>query len=172
MIWTPLFAWLAAVVPSGTPVIRRDQDGVIPSPRPFVTAKAIADVREGQPSIGALDEDGFVLVQQSALVTVSIQTFGDVGGAVASAIRNSLEKESVCSANRAAGLVYVRVSAGPTDISEVVGTGFEQRYSLDVQFRVNVAILDDLGIIERVELTGTVGEFTHTEIIGVEQDGP
>lgn len=163
MIWEPISAWLKRAVPDRA-VIRRNGDGVLP-PRPFITARVIAEAREGQPSVGPMSDDGDVLVQQGALLTVSVQTWGDDAFAMASTIRSSVERPSQQDHFNGDGLAYVRVLSGPTDAPAIVGTGWEDRAVLDVQFRTRIAFVDQLGIIERVELTGDFGNEDYTETI-------
>lgn len=165
ILWSSLYEWLTKALP-GVRVIQRDQDGRLPD-RPFVAAKVIAEVREGEPQVGELQDDGFVRIQQGALFTVSIHAFGPGAYGLAHEVVNSLNKITIQDLLRSRGMAYVRVLTGPTDLATVVGTGFEGRAHLDVQMRANVVILDDVGIIERVELTGTVDSFTFTKIIGV-----
>jgi hypothetical protein len=64
-------------------------------------------------------------------------------------------------------MAYVQVLTGPEDLATVVGTGFEGRAHLDVQMRAAISIIDDVGIIERVELTGTIESVTYEQTIGV-----
>ena len=165
LLWPSLYEWLTRSVP-GVRVIQRDQDGRLPD-RPFVAAKVIAESREGEPQVGELREDGLGLIQQGALFTVSVHSFGPGAYAIAHDIVNGLNRITIQDLLRSRGMCYVRVLAGPTDLAAIVGTGFEGRAHLDVQMRANVAILDDVGIIERVELTGTVDSFTFTKTIGV-----
>lgn len=163
MIWEPIHSWLTRAVP-GRPVIRRNGDGKLP-PRPFITARVIAEVREGQASVGPMSDDGDVFIQQGALITVSVQTWGDDAFDMASAIRSSLERPSQQDHFNGDGLAYVRVLSGPTDVPAIVGSGWEDRAVLDVQLRTRIAFIDRLGIIERVELTGDLGSEVYTETI-------
>ena len=164
-LWDAVYEWLSLAV-EGAPVIRRDQDGNIPD-RTFVTAKVIADLREGHAYVGSSDGDGIVRIQQGSLLTVAIQAFGPEAFEFGQMIRNSIERITAQDAMRSRGACFVRVLAGPTDITTRVGTTFEQRCMLDVQLRTNVVILDDVGFIERVELTGIIPPIEEKKIIGV-----
>lgn len=163
-LWETIYDWLSRE--TARPVIKRDQDGLLPD-RPFTTAKAIADLREGQEYIGPLRDDGTLAIQQGSLLTIAIQTFGPGAFELAEAIRNSCLKVTVQDRLRGAGFAYVRTLSGPVDISMVVGTTFEQRASLDIQLRTNVVVLDDVGFIERVELTTIIPPIEEKQIIGV-----
>lgn len=163
-LWPTIYNWL--ISQTDRPVIRRDQNGGLPD-RTFVTAKITTDAREGQPFVGKIDDEGVIKVQQGAILTLTMQVFGPGALEIAQAIRNSTGKPSVQAFLRANGLCYVRTLSGPTDITTIVGTSFEERASIDVQLRTNMVVLDNVGFIERVELTGIVPPLEYTDIIDV-----
>jgi hypothetical protein len=165
-LWSSVHDWLVRSVPPGVTVIKRDQDGNLPG-RPFVTAKVIAEVREGHPEVWPLQDDGTVTIVQGALFTISVQVFGNEAFELAHGIQNALNKITVQDFLRSRGMAYVQVLTGPEDLATVVGTGFEGRAHLDVQMRAAISIIDDVGIIERVELTGTIESVTYEQTIGV-----
>jgi hypothetical protein len=123
---------------------------------PFIAAKAIAERREGHEYIGKLRDDGNVLIQQGTLITVSVQAFGDGAMELIEEVRDSLSRITGREGLRHDGLVFVEVLSPPMDMSETVGTTFEERGHMDVQFRLNRELLDDVGIIEVVVVTGDV----------------
>lgn len=165
-LWQAIHDWLVLGTPAGTPVIRRDQDGRLPD-RTFTVAKVIAERREGMASTSELQDDGTLLIQQGALMTVSVGTYGPGAYDMAHGIYNSLEKVSVQEFLRSRGMAYVQVLRGPEDMSAIVGTGWEERAGFDVQMRAAITIIDDVGIIERVELTGDLGPVSYEQTIGV-----
>ena len=165
LLWPSLYNWLTKALP-GVSAILRDQDGAIPH-RPFCTAKVISERRLGEPHYGELRDDGTVLIQQGADFTVSVNIYGDGAYAYMHDLVNACQKITMREFLRANGMAFIRTLNGPTSIDLVVGTGFEGRAQADFQMRANVEIVDDVGIIERVELTGTVHDYEHTEIIGV-----
>lgn len=165
-LWPAIHDFLVMSTPSGTMVIQRDQDGRLPD-RTFVAAKIIAEAREGMASVGELRDDGTVVIQIGSLMTVSIGTYGPNAYDVAHGIDNALEKVTVQDFLRSRGMAYVQVLRGPTDMSDIAGTGFEERAGLDVQMRAAISIIDDVGIIERVELTGDLGPVSYEQTIGV-----
>lgn len=162
-LWDSIYGWLSTV--QSNTVVKRDQNGPIPT-RPFVAAKALAEDREGQAFIGKLQADGTLHIQQGTLVTVSVQVFGPSAFSIAQAIRNSVNLVTVQERNRKNGFVYVQTVGGPTDISEVVGTTWEERAYLDVQFRLNIDMLDDVGLIEFVDLVGDIESLKLRALIG------
>lgn len=166
MIWSPIYRWLTLAVPPGTPVIRRDQDG----PRPaesFVTAKVIAEAREGEPSFGQLQPNGMVRVSQGAVLTVSIQTWGAAAYELARSIRDSLNRPSVRGALRMDYFSVVDVPSGPSNVPDILGTTWEERWVLDVRLRTGVCLYDQVGVIEVVEISGKVDEIETFDIVAV-----
>lgn len=165
-LWEAIHDWLVMGTPEATPVIKMHQDGRLPD-RTFVVAKVIAERREGMASTSELQDDGTILIQQGALMTVSVNVFGPEAYDMAHGIHNSLEKVTVQDFLRSRGMAYVQVLRGPEDMSAIAGTGWEERAGLDVQMRAAITIIDDVGIIERVELTGDLGPVTYEQTIGV-----
>lgn len=153
-MWDAIFAWLTRAAP-GIAVIQRDQNGRLPD-RPFVAAKVIAEAREGMASIGELQEDGTVSIQQGVVFTVSVAVFGPNAFDLAQDIRDSVELISMLDLFYDNGLAFVDVINGPVDLAAIASTGWEGRAQVDVRFRTNREILDNLGIIEHVELSGQV----------------
>jgi len=163
-IQTAVYAWASGQ--TNRPVIFRDQDGKQPTP-PYVTIKAIATSREGQADLGdSVSEDGIITIRQGMLFTLSVQTYGDDTLGLINALRNSLNKPTVQNALRADGICYVQVLNEPTDISEVTGTTWQQRATMDVQFRTDVEITDDVGLIETVQFTGEADGLSVTKLVG------
>lgn len=145
-------------------MIRRDQNGDLPT-RTFVTAKVIADVREGHAAVGLPSAGGQVTIQQGSLLSVSIDTWGPDAWDMAQAILNGMNRITVQDVLHDKGFAYVRHLKGPQDLTSIKGTGFEERVHQDIQLRTNVVITDDIGIIETVEITGLINgtlEFQDT----------
>jgi len=69
---------------------------------------------------------------------------------------------------RAGGLVFVGHLTGITDLSGLMGNGIEPREQFDIRVRTAVEIEDDVGLIERVELTtvfkGEAGETVYQAV--------
>lgn len=150
-------------------VIKRDGNG----PRPaggVVTFKCTSLVREFQPEIGDVDSDGDAEIKHSALATYSIQSFGSDPFGEMNTIRNSLEKITTQQALNEAGIAYIQVLNGPTDVPAITGTTFEARAIMDVTFRVPIIIVDGVGLIETVDFTGTVDNIER-DTVTVTKDG-
>ena len=164
-VWDTIYRGLVRAAP-GVWVIQRDQDGRLPD-RPFIAAKLIAETREGHPLIGRLTDEGTIFIQQGALFTLSIHVFGPDAFQLCHGVQNGLNKISVQDFLRSRGVAYIQTLGGPTDLAAIAGTEFEGRAHMDIQLRANIEVVDDVGLIERVELTGTVDSLTFTKTIGV-----
>jgi hypothetical protein len=154
--------WQWASAQTVRPVIWANQDGPQPTP-PYVTIQAIATMREGQPCIGDVGDDGIAMIRQGSVITVRVQTFGEGALGLVQTLRNSLERITVQRALRVASLSYVDVPSEPADLPMVTGTTWQGRAAMDVRFRTAVAIPDDIGVIEGVAFTG---EFDGAEASG------
>jgi len=147
-------------------VIFRDQDGKQPSV-PYVTIKVTSSSREGQADVmHEVSDEGVVTIKQGMLFTLSVQTYGDDILGIMNDLRSSLNKWSVQNALRQNGICYVQVLSEPSDISAITGTTWQQRATMDVQFRTDVSITDDVGIIESVQFTGEADGLTVTKFVG------
>lgn len=167
-MWQDVFPWLNQCFPSGVTLIKADQGGELPT-RPFAVAKARVASREGHPFYGPLDDDGIQPVYQDALVTLSIDTYGPGAFNLADNAWSKMVTTTINDAMMERGFAFVETLSPPTDLSAVVGTTFEERAHLDVSLRTALKILDDVGLIERVEITGNVndGAATYTDIVEV-----
>ena len=150
-------------------ITKRDGDGKQPAGG-FFTYKCTSLVREFQPEIGDVDSDGDVEIKHSAIATYSIQSFGSDPFGEMNNIRNSLEKITTQYTLNEAGIAYIQVTNGPTDVPAVTGTTFEARAIMDVTFRVPIIIVDGVGLIETVDFTGTVDEAERNTVT-VTKDG-
>lgn len=167
-----LMAWLRREL-GHTRAILADQDGP-PLERQYATLKIGAIRYEGQPTTFPIGDNGLQPILQGAMVTVNVNVFGgSVGQAfdTAMVLAKSLSRFTVKQQLRVEGLAFVRLLSDPKDISMPVGTTYESRALLEMQFRTNVRTDDNLDWIERVELTGNYQSdgpgFQTTQIIGV-----
>lgn len=154
-IFDVLYAWAVEnVLTPGVTVIEAKQN----SPRPrkaFVTIKVLVQSDQAFSDIGFPDEDGIAEIVNDRAVTVTINSYGPGADTIIDNLRRSLERVRVQESFRAKNLVYIQVLSGFTDTTEVVSSEFEERSNLDVQFRTASIVQDDLGLIEKVEVTGT-----------------
>jgi hypothetical protein len=127
--------------------------------RPLITLQ-LTSQDSNNPTYGAPDEDGDILVHQDQLVTLSMQYYDSerAGSAFDKLVtlRNKLELISSQQTLRAAGFSYVQVLQDVTDAPALAGTTWESRAVLDIQLRALVQQSDTIGLIERVEIEGTI----------------
>ena len=138
-----------------TEVIEADQNAPRPE-LPFITVKELARVEDENAYVSEPSDDGLAEVFQNQTATFSIQCFGDGAMSFMQELKTSLDKPSVHLFLRQRGAIYVRLVGGLTDISEVLGTKFEKRANMDLEFRQGIETQDDIGLIERVIGTGTM----------------
>lgn len=156
-----ILGWINRALPD-TPAIWQNQNGPIPE-RIFVAIRITTIRREGHANVGAINAGGFSLIQHGALVTTEVDVFGGAVGQaedVANTLRGSLERVTMQDALRADGLAFARIAREPVDLSALIGTEWESRASFDAQFRTNILDVEDVGWIEKVEVTGRVVSAT------------
>lgn len=148
--------WLAAEVLGSNPaitVIEANQNTPRPA-RPYITLLVTSTPLSEHPNVSAPNSVGDASIENEAAVMVSLQCFGDNSKSIMDGIRMSLEKVSVRLALRADCLAYIRTTNGVMDTTATVGTKFEPRASMDLEFRSVSAVIDNIGVIESVEITG------------------
>lgn len=121
---------------------------------PYLLLKIDSFVQIGEDCISPPNNEGECTISGSREFTLSINAYGDEGFAGLLLLRDSLQKPSVQMALNADGLVFVD-HHGVKDLTTLLNTSFEQRAQMDVLFRVGNLIVDTVGYIETVEITGT-----------------
>jgi len=142
-------------------VVFANQNAPRPS-RPYITIFVTTTPLSEHANVGAPDDDGDAVIENETAVMASIQCFGDTAYGVLEGLRGSLEKVTVQQALRAAGLPYIRTLSGVADLTETVGTQFEGRAGMDLEFRAVATVTDNVGVIESVEGTGIHETGTNT----------
>lgn len=135
-------------------VIRANQN----SPRPnlsYITYLVTPTRKSEHANIGSPNDDGDALIENEKSITVSVQCFGEDAFDILEGLRGSLDKVTVRDALRAAGIPYIRTLNGVNDLTETVGTKFEGRAGIDLEFRTVDTVTDAVGVIESVEGTAT-----------------
>lgn len=162
-IWLALVAWAAAASP--LKVMRADQNAPVPKddanpPKtlPYVTLKLGTNTRVGEDHVGLPDNDGNAHIVGNRELIVSLQAIGNGALDGLEAIRSSLGKPSVQDTFCAAGLAYVE-SMPILDITNLVEVNFIERGSLDIRFRTDSVITDNVGIVAHVEIEGNVSRY-------------
>jgi len=137
-------------------VIEANQNAPRPE-LPYITLLVTSVTVEEHANISSPNSDGDASIENEAAVMCSLQCFADDAFSILSGLKLSLEKVTVKQNLRAVGLPYIRTLSEVSDISEVVGTNFETRASLDLEFRTTLSVIDNIGVIESVYGTGING---------------
>ena len=129
--------------------------------RPYATLQIINTQRVGRAYYGPVNEDGESTISLDREVVVSVTIYEsteepDPRKALQRAedLRDSLEKLSVRETLLENGWALRAVEL-LTDAPQLVDTKWEPRAVFDVRMGTTKHMLDDLGVIESVEITGT-----------------
>ena len=153
-----LYDWVIAE--TGIQVIWERANAPRP-PNPYIGLLALSLVPFGTAYISRPDDLGIATITGQSIMSLSINSYIDQEASKINAVnileelRLSLWKESTSAIFRNKGIGYL-TSTNNQNLDQVLGTEFEQRAVLDVNFLIASSITDDVGIIERVE---GVGEF-------------
>jgi len=155
-----LYDWAFGIV-TPEPVIWADQNAPRPA-MPYLTLRITPSSPIGQDYQYSPKPDGTGKVTGNREFTLMIQHFGAGGYDAMEALGSSLERFTIQQMLNAGSLAYVQVL--PTlDISMLVDTRFEERYSKDVIFRTHVDHSDIPGFINRVIIDGEIQAQTVIE---------
>lgn len=145
--------------------------------RPYVSLLIPTITPVGQTEMLHVDDAGIITIRSQNLMTLSIIYHGqeaaqDMSGQeVISRILLSTKKEYVNQIFRDSGMGYLTRLAQNT-LQNLVATSFEEQVILDLLFLLVTDITDDVGLIERVEMSGEYlyedGSLRHVSTIIVE----
>lgn len=148
----------------GMPVIWSHQNAPRP-PRPYATIRILSDVMQGFSNRSPLDQDNLSTITTHDQVTTSIQVFSridvDPREALTRAqmVQRALSRPSQLLQLIEGGWAFVRILLGPQDISELVDSTWQPRASLDIQWRVARSVIDDLGFVDEIKISGSVEDI-------------
>jgi len=139
---------------NGVAVVFANQNA--PRPKgPYITIHITAIGQKEFGTIGEPNTDGDAEIVNDQEISVSLQAFGENAYSIMGGLRSSLDKVSVLQSLRAVGLLFIRVLNGVNDMSQTIGTKYEERAGMDLAFRAANVVSDHLGTIESVEGVGT-----------------
>jgi hypothetical protein len=148
---TVMYNWAVANVPSGKPVIYLYNNG----PRPdveYVTLFISTLVEIGRDyTQSPLSTSAPETIVGDREFTLQVVAYGDDPFTVCENLRCSLQKQTVLSTLRANGVAYVNWFP-IVDTTTIVDTGYEQRASMDLLFRVANVYSDISGDIETTQI--------------------
>jgi hypothetical protein len=163
-----LYDWVVAE--TGIPVIWERANAPRP-PNPYIGLLVLALVPFGLAHTGRPNGSGIATIVGQSVLSLSINSYIDRQASSLVAVndleelRLSLWKESTSDIFRNKGIGYL-ASTNSQNLDQVLGTEFEQRAVLDVNFLIASSITDDVGIIERVEGVGeyydSTGQLKHS----------
>ena len=149
VVRTNLYNWAIANLPSGMPVIWLYPN----APRPTVdyVSLYIATVTQigWDWTQGPLDDTGISKMVGDREFVVQAQAYGRDPVTVLQNLRTSLQKQTVLDTLRANGIVFFNWGA-INDVTELIESRFEQRASMDINFRIADIYTDNLGNIDTV----------------------
>jgi hypothetical protein len=151
-IKTGLWTW--AKTEAGIPeaqVVWAEQNSPQPN-TPYVTLRIASLVKVGDDYIPMPNASGAVKITGNRDFTLGIQGFGPGSLGILETLRGSLAKQSVKETFYAAKIALVNTE-DVLNITELVETRFQERGSLDVFLRTYSEVTDNLGAIEKVEVT-------------------
>ena len=142
--------------------------------RPYAALQITNSERIGRAWTGAPDTDGNASIEFDRDVTISVQVYGSSANTdprqafgIAEDLRDSLELTSVREALASNGWSFRGVEL-LTDAPELLDTTWEPRAVFDARFGTRKALIDDLGLIETAEVTGTLSGYTQTTTLTLE----
>lgn len=137
--------------------------------RPYCALQIISVNRVGEASRTAINASGISTVTVDREAVVSITVYESTANtdprsalATAETLRDSLELVSVRTPLQDAGW-SLRGYELLTDAPQLLETQWESRAVFDVRFGTTKELLDDLGLIESIEVTGSVRDTDYTD---------
>lgn len=156
-----LLAWLQAAL--GITVIYGDQASPRPD-APYASLKLLSIKATGFDDLGDLVEPGTQDHKGDRVLTASINVFGSGAWDHVRNAANALNTETIMRPLAVVGLAPLRV-VGLDDLTGLMDTEWEPRAHFDQEFGLADEYTDDVGLIEHVEMEGTLGSpsMTHVE---------
>lgn len=148
----------------GIPVIWGNPNAPRP-PKPYAAITITSDIQQANSSRSPLDEDFKSLIITHDMVTTSISVFSSIeanpmdGIERMRSLRQALVMPSVLLGLSEGGWSFIRVLMGPNNIPNLVDTRWEPRAIMDVEWRVVRSVLDDLGVVEQVNISGEISNI-------------
>lgn len=163
-IQNAIYNWFTSV--TKVPAIWAEQEGGKPE-RPYATLKLIT----GPVKINGRDDmvyvsEGKFNLKGDRRITCSINVFGLNAHDILALARDSLDDPRVVDSLFAKGL-SIWDEGDPTDITLKLETHWETRAQMDTVFGLASEYEVDIGIIEHVEIEGTVGDIITDVVVDV-----
>ncbi len=161
---TNLYNWAIANIPMNTPVIYLYPN----APRPtvdYVSLYITTVVQIGWDYVqGPLNDSGDSQQVGDREFTLQVQAYGGDPITVLQNLRTSLQKQSVLDTLRINGIVFANWFQ-INDVTALIDSRYEQRASMDIQFRIADIYSDLSGVIDIVELEEIYKDPSGTTVI-------
>jgi hypothetical protein len=174
-VYTKIITWLNALTPADCTVIIADQNAPTP-PRPFVTVKLrvtgdvardfSADVRDlsdtGSGAFPGPDPEFVRDVVRFLRLTCDVQVFGDPAAVfeaetIAQGILDHAYNSDAALDVFGRNLAFQLVLSEPQTVDAVIGTEFEPRVTMALQFSATRDLVYEIGGISTVIVEGSAG---------------
>lgn len=145
-----------------TKIIEADGNGTRPGLN-YITMKVFTGVKVGEPYYAKADVTGKQNLTVPVDYSVSLQGYGVGSVTGLEDIQENLQKQSSISFYQAEG-IGLRTSGEIKDISLLLDSTIEKRYSLDLKFGTMRLIVDEPSFVDGIEATGTITTIGGEEI--------
>lgn len=146
--------WVTRFLGAGVPAIWADQNAPAPSTT-YVTLRPMTNTSVGEDYVGAPDDTGEAEIVGNREMMIYMQAFGAGALDALQTLRDSLRMESVQDAFIDAGIGFIDAER-VENLSQLIATTMNERAALDVRFRANSSVIDNVGVIENVEIEATL----------------
>lgn len=164
VVRTNLYNWAIANLPSGMPVIWLYPN----SPRPtidYVSLYITTVTQVGWDWTQApTDDNGISNMVGDREFVIQAQAYGGDPVTILNNLRTSLQKQTVLDSLRQNGIVFFNWNP-INDITELVDSRYEQRASMEINFRIADQYTDNLGVIDTVEIAENILDPSGNPII-------
>lgn len=135
--------------------IRADQNAPQPS-TPYISYKIISVESQNLAEASQVNANGIKTYTQRYDVEVNLNCYGDGAFNILHNLCSRLELQSVRDVLYCNGLNFGYFLNPTSDITELVQKNFEQRATCDLLFTATGEATDNVGLIETIEIEGTV----------------
>ncbi len=157
-IKSSLFNWLNTEFGGGlTPIFARQNS---PRPqKPYATIQLQSLSMMGQDELRSIDDSGIATIGGQRKMTIDLNIYGPDALGLMHQAQSSLSKQSVLDAFYESEIAIWNVGDAK-DLTALLETNWEERAQMDVFIGFANNINDDLGIIEKVDLSGQINNTT------------
>ena len=147
-----VYAWVSSIIDSNT-VIFFNEDGPRPT-LPYITINLFAFTKVGYAYHQfPIPDTGIKKIKYDEPFTVSLQGYGKNSQNLLQELKDSLQKDVVINALDSNGLAVLDENFPVNDISGLIDSTIEKRYSYDILMGFAQELSEEVGYIEDVDIT-------------------